>query len=279
MIDPFLIRAGLAGLALVMASGPLGCFVLWGRMAYFGDALGHAAILGVALALALGWPVPVGTVLVALVMAVTVVQLSGRGYGADAVLGVLAHGCLALGLVAASLVPALRLNLEAFLFGDILSVGWAEVAMAGLVGAAVLALLVWRWPRLIVVAVSEEMAAASGIRPAHEKLILTLALALTVAASIRLVGTLLIAALLIIPAASARRSATTPENMAIRATIAGMLSVLGGLGLSLGLDTPAGPSIVVVALGIFILSWLLPARHSAGKTGESAHLSPADSDI
>lgn len=257
MLDPFLIRAGLAGIALVAATGPLGCFVLWGRMAYFGDAMGHAAILGVALALAMGWPVPVGAVLVGIVVAVLVVRLSGRSHSADTILGVMAHGGLALGLVAASLVPALRLDLESFLFGDILSVGWPDVALAGLVGAGVLAMLVWRWQRMLTVIVHAELAAASGIRPQAERLIMTLAMAVTVAASIRLVGALLIAALLVIPAAAARRHATTPEGMAIGATLIGAASIPGGLGLSLGLDTPAGPSIVVVALLFFGLATLI----------------------
>lgn len=263
MIDPFLIRAGLAGLALVMATGPLGCFVLWGRMAYFGDSMGHAAILGVALALAMGWPVPAGTVLVGIIVALVVVRLSGRSHAADTILGVVAHGSLAAGLVAASLVPALRLDLEAFLFGDILSVGWGDVALAACVGMGVLAVLAWRWQNLLAATLNPEMAAAAGIRPAHERLILTLAMAVTVAASIRLVGTLLIAALLVIPAAAARRGADTPEAMAVRATLAGAGSVLGGLAFSLHVDAPAGPSIVLVSLAFFALSWLLPPARSA----------------
>lgn len=267
MIDPFLIRAGLAGLALVAATGPLGCFVLWGRMAYFGDSMGHAAILGVALALAAGWPVPAGTVLVGVVVALVVVQLSGRSHAADTILGVIAHGSLATGLVAASLVPALRLDLEAFLFGDILSVGWGDVVLAGVVGAGVLALLAWRWQNLLAATLNPEMAAAAGIRPLHERLILTLAMAVTVAASIRLVGTLLIAALLVIPAAAARRGADTPEAMALRATLIGAGSVLGGLAFSLHVDAPAGPSIVVISLVFFALSWLLPPARSARSPG------------
>lgn len=258
MFDPFLIRAGLAGLALVAATGPLGCFVLWGRMAYFGDSMGHAAILGVALALAAGWPVPVGTVLVACVMAVLVVRLSGRAQGADTILGVLAHGSLAAGLVAASLVPSLRLNLEAFLFGDILSVDWSGVVLAAGAAASVLAVLGWRWHRLIAATVNEEMAAASGIRPQIERLVLAVAVAVTIAASIRLVGALLIAALLVIPAAAARRNAPTPEVMALRASLIGAASVLGGLAASLHLDSPAGPSIILIALVFFAISRIIP---------------------
>lgn len=256
MLEPFILRAALAGLALVCATGPLGCFVLWGRMAYFGDAMGHAAMLGVALALAAGWPVPAGTILVAVILALVMVRLSGRTYSSDTILGVLAHGSLAAGLVAASLVPSLRLNLEAFLFGDILSVTMPEVWLTAGIAAGVLLLLASRWQRILTSITHEEMAAASGIRPEVERLILTLALAVIVAASIRLVGTLLIAALLVIPAAAARAFSRTPEQMAVCASLIGALSILGGLWISLGFDTPAGPSIVLASVAAFTLSRL-----------------------
>lgn len=258
MLEPFILRAALAGLALVCATGPLGCFVLWGRMAYFGDAMGHAAMLGVALALAAGWPVPAGTILVAVTLALLIVRLSGRTYSSDTILGVLAHGSLAAGLVAASLVPTLRLNLEAFLFGDILSVTNREVWLTAGIAAAVLIVIVSRWQKILTAIMHEEMAAASGIRPAFERLVLTVALAVIVAASIRLVGTLLIAALLVIPAAAARAFSRTPEEMAIWASLFGGLSILGGLGVSLTIDTPAGPSIVLTTLVFFMISQIWP---------------------
>ena len=102
MIDDFLLRAGLAGLGLALATGPLGSFVVWRRMAYFGDATSHAAILGVALALALHLPIGVGTLLVALTMAVLVSTLASKGWAMDTTLGVMAHSALAFGLVAIS---------------------------------------------------------------------------------------------------------------------------------------------------------------------------------
>lgn len=265
MLEPFILRAALAGLALVCATGPLGCFVLWGRMAYFGDAMGHAAMLGVALALAVGWPVPAGTILVAVILALIIVRLSGRTYSSDTILGVLAHGSLAAGLVAASLVPALRLNLEAFLFGDILSVTMREVWLTAAIAALVLIVLVSRWQNILTSIMHEEMAAASGIRPGFERLVLTLALAVIVAASIRLVGTLLIAALLVIPAAAARAFARTPEGMAVFAFLLGALSILGGLWASLTFDTPAGPSIVLTAVLGFVFSQIYPGRFTRRK--------------
>ena len=236
MLDDFLVRAGLAGLGLALATGPLVSFVVWRRMAYFGDATSHAAILGVAMALALHLPVGVGVLLVSLAMAVTVSTLAAKGWAMDTTLGVLAHSALAFGLVAISYVPGVRTDLSAYLFGDILVVG----------------LLVWRWQALLTATVSEELAHASGIDPGRERLVLTVALAVVVAVALKVVGALLIAAMLIIPAAAARALARTPEAMAVLAVAIGSAACLAGLGLSLWQDTPAGPSIVTAAALIFV---------------------------
>lgn len=254
MLDDFLIRAILAGLGLVLVTGTLGCFVVWRRMAYFGDSTAHGAILGVALSFAFQVPVYLGTLAVALAIALLVTRLTARGQSADTVLGVLAHGALALGLVAASLVPGLRTGLDTFLFGDILLVSPVDLAWIWCGAGLVLGLLVWRWQRLVTTSVNEELAMAAGIDPARERLILSLSLAVVVAIAIRIVGALLISAMLIIPAAAARGFARTPEQMAGFATLIGAVSVLGGLAGSLWLGTPAGPSIVSVSAGIYAFS-------------------------
>lgn len=257
MWDDFLIRAALAGLGLALAVGPLGSFVVWRRMAYFGDATAHAAVLGVALAFATGLPIYAGTLAVALAMAATVSALAGRGQAMDTALGVLAHAALAFGLVAVSFLPGVRVDLSAFLFGDILAVDRGDLAWVWGGALVVLGLLVWRWQPLLTATLNEELAQAEGINPARERLVLTLALALVVAVSIKIVGALLIAALLIIPAAGARNLARGPEAMAMAASGLAGLAVLGGLGMSLRLDTPAGPSIVAAAAGLFALSLAL----------------------
>lgn len=254
MLDDFLIRAALAGVGLALATGPLGSFVVWRRMAYFGDATAHAAILGVALALATDLPVVAGTLTVALAMAVTVSTLAARGWAMDTTLGVLAHSALALGLVAVSFVPGARTDLSAWLFGDILAVSRGDLAFIWGGAALVLALLIWRWQALLTATLNEDLAHASGLNPARERLVLTLALAVVVAVAIKVVGALLIAAMLIIPAAAARGLARTPEGMAIMASVIGAASTLGGLQLSLWQDTPAGPSIITAAALIFALS-------------------------
>ena len=254
MLDDFLIRAILAGLGLVLATGALGSFVVWRRMAYFGDSTSHAAVLGVALSFAFQAPVYLGTLAVAVAMALIVARLTARGQAADTVLGVLAHSALALGLVAASFVPELRTGLDTFLFGDILLVSRWDLVWIWTGAAMVLGLLIWRWQRLVTASVNEELAMAAGIDPARERLILSLALAVVVAIAIRIVGALLISAMLIIPAAAARGFSRTPEQMAGSATLIGAISVLAGLGASLWLGSPAGPSIIAVSAGIYALS-------------------------
>jgi len=260
MLDDFLARAALAGIGLSLATGPLGCFVVWRRMAYFGDATAHAAILGVALAFGFGISVYAGTLAMALVMAVLVSRLAARGHAMDTALGVLAHSALAFGLVAASLQPGLRVDLSAYLFGDILAVSRADLAVVWGGALAVAGLIAWRWQALLTATLNEELAMAAGLDPRREQVVLTLALAVVVAVSIKIVGALLIASLLIIPAAAARAGARTPEAMAVLAAALGMLSALGGLGLSLGLDTPAGASIIAVAAGLFALSLAVGRR-------------------
>ena len=254
MLDDFLVRAALAGVGLALATGPLGSFVIWRRMAYFGDATAHAAILGVALALALQLPVGVGTLIVALAMAATVSSLAAKGWAMDTSLGVLAHGALAFGLVAISYVPGVRADLSSYLFGDILAVTKSDLAFIWGGAALVVALLAWRWQALLTTTLSDDLAHASGLNPDRERLILTLALALVVAVALKVVGALLIAAMLIIPAAAARALARTPEAMAVLATGIGAMASLAGLQLSLWQDTPAGPSIVTAATVIFAVT-------------------------
>ena len=253
-LDNFLIRAALAGLGVALAAAPLGCFVVWRRMAYFGDATAHASILGVALALAFDTSIFGGVLCCALIMATTVSTLSGRGYAMDTLLGVLAHSALAFGLVAVSFLRGVRIDLMAYLFGDILAVGRADLAIIWIGAALVLGLLAWRWSSLLTATLNPELAQAAGINPRREQLILTLALAVVVAVAIKVVGVLLIAAMLLIPAATARSLSRTPEQMAVVAALIGGAAVLGGLQLSFQFDTPTGPSIVCLSTAFFAVS-------------------------
>ncbi|MCE8469875.1 metal ABC transporter permease, partial [Rhodovulum sulfidophilum] len=169
MLDDFLVRAALAGVAVALAAGPLGAFVVWRRMAYFGEATAHAAILGVAIALGFSISIFAGTLGAALAMALAVTSLSGRGLAMDTALGVAAHAALAVGLVSVSFLSGVRVDLSAYLFGDILAVGRSDLAVIWAGALAVLALIVWRWTALLTVTVSEELATASGLDPGRER--------------------------------------------------------------------------------------------------------------
>jgi zinc transport system permease protein len=265
MLDDFMIRAALAGVGVALAAAPLGAYVVWRRMAYFGDATAHASILGVALALGFSLSIFSGALVVALMMAVSVSTLTGRGYAMDTLLGVMAHSALAFGLVAVSFLSGVRIDLMAYLFGDILSVGTSDLAVIWGGAALVLALVAWRWQALLISTISPDLAYADGIDPKREQLVLSLALALVVAVAIKVVGVLLIAAMLIVPAAAARPLAQTPERMALIAGLIGTVSALGGLGLSFRLDTPTGPTIVCVATALFALTNLAALLQSAGR--------------
>ncbi|HJP09714.1 MAG TPA: metal ABC transporter permease [Arenicellales bacterium] len=257
MLDDFLVRAALAGAGLALAAGPLGCFVVWRRMAYFGDATAHAAILGVALSLAFSLSIFSGVLVAAFVMALVVSTLSGRVYAMDTLLGVAAHGALALGLVAVSMLSEVRVDLMGYLFGDILAVSRTDLAVIGLGVVAVLSMLGLRWQALLITTLNTDLAAAKGIAAGREQLVLTVSLAVLVAVAIKVVGALLITAMLIIPAAAARSFARTPEAMAIMAAVIGVVSAMAGLTLSFHLDTPTGPTIVVCVTGIFVFSNLI----------------------
>ncbi len=252
MFDDFLIRALFAGVGVALAAAPLGCFVVWRRMAYFGDATSHAAILGVALSLALGVSVFAGALAVALAMALTVSNLAERGYGVDTLLGVLAHSALAFGLVAVSFLQGVRLDLMSYLFGDILAVGKSDLIVIWGGAALVVGVMCWRWQALLTATVNRDLAYANGINPKREQRLMTFALAIVVAVAIKVVGALLIVAMLIIPAAAARAVARSPEGMALGAGAIGATAAVGGLLMSYQMDTPAGPSIVCMAAGLFV---------------------------
>ncbi len=256
-MDDFMLRALAAGLGLTAVSGPLGVFVVWLRMAYFGDTLAHSALLGIALGLLLEIDLQLSVLVLALLIAVALLGLQHRSVLAtDTLLGILAHGSLAVGLVAISFRDDVRFDLLAYLFGDILAVGRRDVLWIWGGALASLLVLFRIWRPLLNLTVHSELAAVDGVKVARIKLVFMLLVALVIAVAMKLVGVLLITALLIIPAAAAQRFSRGPEQMALLATLGGAVAVALGLLASMLLDTPAGPSIVTAATGLFLLSQL-----------------------
>ena len=253
MLGDFFVRAIVAGVGVAAVAGPLGCFIVWRRLAYFGDTLAHAALLGVALALMLEIDTTLAVFVVCLVLAILLTLLRrSETLSSDALLGLLAHSSLALGLVCLSFLTWVRVDLLGLLFGDILAVSRMDIAVIYLGGAVVLAILAIVWRSLFAATVSEDLAAAEGISPERSNIVFTFLLSVVIAIALKIVGALLITALLIIPAAAARRLSTAPEQMAIFAAVLGIVSVVSGLELSRHYDTPSGPSIVVAAMFVFV---------------------------
>jgi zinc transport system permease protein len=253
MLDDFFIRALLAGIAVALVSGPLGCFVVWRRMAYFGATMSHGALLGVALAFLLNIDPMLGVLIQGAIVVPAFLLLERyQALSADTLLGILAHGTLALGLVIFGFMSWVRIDLMAFLFGDILAVSKQELAWVWVGGAAVLAILAYIWRPLLAGTVSEEIAAAEGQHPERTKLVFMLLIAAIIAVSMKIVGILLILSMLIIPPATARVFARTPEQMALLASVVGVIAATGGLFASLYWNTASGPSIVVTALVLFL---------------------------
>ena len=260
MID-FLLYALFAGLGVALVAGPLGCFVVWRRMAYFGDTLAHSALLGVSIGVLLNINLSITVAAIPLLLALALVYLEQRGVlSLDTLLGILSHSALATGLVLISLLSDVRIDLMSLLFGDLLSVTLIDLWVIYGVSCTVVLLLVLLWKPLINITVHADLAEVEGVRVATVRTALMLITALVIAIAMKIVGVLLITALLIIPAATARRLSNTPEQMAFTASGIATLTVVMGLGMSWYWDTPAGPSVVVCAALLFLISLLCRQR-------------------
>jgi zinc transport system permease protein len=255
MLDDFFVRAIIGGIGVALAAGPLGSFIVWKRMAFFGDALAHSALLGVALGFALGINQVFGVVLVAALFSVVIVSLQKqRSYSSDTLLGIMAHSSLALGLVVVSFIDKVRVDLMSFLFGDILAIGVNDIVFIYVGALGSIAILATMWRPLLLSTLNQDLAKVEGVNVDLVRFKFMLLVSLLVALSIKIVGIMLVTSLLIIPAATARKFSHTPERMAVVAGFIGVLSVISGLFLSLHFDTPSGPSIVVSSLGLFVVS-------------------------
>ncbi len=257
MFDPFITRALIAGIGVSLIAGVIGCFVVWRRMAYFGDSLAHSALLGIALGLAAGFSTNLGVVIVCSTFAALLLWLQQKKVLAtDTLLGILAHAALSIGMVTISVLNQ-RIDLYSYLFGDILTVTPTELWWIYAGGAIVLVTLLLNWSSLVLMTVHEDLARAEGVKVFFTHLMLMFLMTIVVAVSIRIVGILLITSMLIIPAATARQLVRSPEAMAVVSSILGIAAVIIGIYGSIKLDTPSGPSIVAAAAIIFAILFSL----------------------
>ena len=269
VLDDFFTRAIVAGGGGALVAGPLGCYIVWRRLAYLGDTLSHAGLLGIALALLFQINITLSIFLVSVFVSLALIFMQRRvTLSSDALLGLLAHSTLAFGMVALSFMTWVRVDLMGFLFGDILAVTTFDIAIIWGGGLCVLIVLMTFWKSLFAATVNLELARAEGMKPEQANIIFMLLLAAVIAITMKIVGVLLITSMLIFPAAIARRFASGPEQMAILSAIIGIIAVFGGLFASLQWDTPAGPSIVAAASVFFVLTALPAISIQALRVGQ-----------
>ena len=260
MFDDFIVRAFAAGIGLAFITGPLGCFIVWRRLSYFGDTIAHTALLGVTIAYAMNFNLIIAVFVVSCLLAISLLFLQRRtSLPDDALLGLLAHSVLAIGLVLLGILSFIRIDLMGLLFGDILSVNVTDLLFVWIGGGIVLIVLILIWRPLFAGTVNLELAKAEGLNPNLANAIFTLLIASVIAISIKIVGILLITGLLIIPASASRNLSSTPIQMAIISSIIGVASVVLGIQTSMIWNTPTGPTILTITLGVFILT-LLPLK-------------------
>ncbi len=256
MIIELLLPSLLVGIFIALASGAVGCFVLWRKMAFFSDALAHSAVLGTAIALIAEVDVLYGLIGYGTLVAIVMARFDNAlQYSGDTLLAIISQVSLALGLLALPFA-AHSINIEALLFGDILSANWSNVAISATIAGLILFLLAVFWRPLLDVSVNEELAATEGVPVQRLKLLLFLTLVALIAIAVQVVGVLLVSALLLIPAATARKLSETPLQMILVAPAIGVVAVNLGLWSAYQLNAAAGPSIVVVAAALWLLSLL-----------------------
>lgn len=260
MLDDFFVRALVAGIGIALIAGPFGCLIVWKRMSYFGDTLAHSGLLGVTLAYLFQFNIALSVFAVCAIVSICLLLMQrNKSLPTDALLGLLSHSALALGLVTIGFMTWLRVDINSILFGDILSVSVADISLIYSGGIVLLGVLFWIWRPIFAATVSAELADAEVGNRQMLDLIFMLLVSLVIAISMQLIGVLLITALLIIPAIAVRPFSTNPELMAVLASLAGLVSVVLGLLSSLYFATPSGPSIVVAAFLLFIVAHLVSA--------------------
>ena len=253
LLDDFFPRAVIAGIGFAIVAGPLGCFVVWQRMAYLGESMAHSALLGVALALALDINLLIGVFCICIIIAVVLAPItSDSRLSRDSTLGIVSHSTLSIGLVLVSTMYWIRVDVLDILFGNIIAVSWSDISLIIVTSICALGIIIWKWRSFISLTLNDQIAASEGMNPLRTRALLMVLLAMTIAIAMKIVGVILTVALMIIPAATARQISRTPEQMAVLSAILGAVAVIGGLFMSLEYDTPPGPSIVVTALAFFL---------------------------
>jgi len=255
LLDDFLVRSIIAGLLMVSIAAPIGCLMVWQRLAFLSDTLGHAAVMGVGLGLLLQLPAMFGVLAVVLLIVVSLNQVVNINNAlSETTLAIISHTGLAAGLILLGVLPSNTVSLEAILFGDLLAVTLADLGMILATTLVLIFLLKQHWHSFVAVSVSREIAQAEGIKVRKVQLLMYLMIALLVAVMMKVMGVLLIAAMLVIPTSAARMLSGSPERMVFFSALYGIAALGGGIFSSFQFDWQTGPSIVLSATCLLLVT-------------------------
>ena len=259
-LDEYLWRSIAAGLIMVSIAAPMGCLMVWQRLAFLSDTLGHAAVLGVGVGLMLQLVPIVGVLAVALLIVFSLSRVSNFNTAlSETTLAIISHTGLAGGIILVGLLPARSVNLEAILFGDLLATSRTDLLELLATTLVLAVLLVRHWREFVALSVSREIAQAEGIAVRRVQFLMYAMIALLVAVMMKVMGVLLIAAMLVIPTSSARLFSSSPEQMVAISALYGLGALGGGIASSYHFDWQTGPAIVVSATALLLVS--LAVRH------------------
>lgn len=254
-LDDFLVRSVIAGLIMVAIAAPMGCLMVWQRLAFLSDTLGHAAVMGVGLGLLLEVTPVFGVLAVALLIVFSLNRVDSFNSAlSETTLAIISHTGLAGGIILVGLLPAQSVNLEAILFGDLLATTSADLVRLLITTLVLLLLLLHHWRSFVAVSVSREIAQAEGIEVRKVQFLMYIMIALLVAVMMKVMGVLLIAAMLVIPTTSARLFSRSPEQMVAVSALYGLGALAGGISSSFQFDWQTGPAIVVCAALLMLVT-------------------------
>ena len=281
IVEPFefafmqraLLTAGFAGIVCAV----VGTFVVLKGMAFMGDAVAHSSLAGMAVAYffgghifwgALGWAIPAS-------LAITAISRRAN-LRMDTSIGIIFAGGFAIGIILMSRVSNYTADLFGFLFGNVLGVSWNEAALIGGMSAGILIVVVAFYKELLYVSYDADMSAASGIPVRFVQYLLPLLVGVTTVVSLKAVGIILVLALLVTPPATGILLARRLPGIVACSIATALLSTVSGLYLSFHADLPSGPSIVIVATGLFLLALLFAPGKGAAWHWRRAPLLPAE---
>lgn len=260
--EPFVLRGLIAALIMAVLAAPVGCLMIWKRMAYFSDSLSHSALAGVLLGLFLGIGQNTGVALIVCLTALLLTRIPDRFViSTDLLLLIIGQTALCAGITGLSYLPDVRTDLTAYLFGDVLSVTSDDLSFIVCAGTLCAALLIHNWKKMIFSAVMPDVAQSEGVHAAEQSAVFMLITALFVALAMKTTGLLLVSALLIIPPCSARLFSKTPEQMVVISMLSGVFCVVAGLSCSVYFDAPAAPATELICAFFFLVSCIKNKCH------------------